>query len=80
MDDELEAVTQTGRRWRSADKARDKARAEHFGAVIAALRAGQPPTEIAERSPFTAAHLRKIARDAGIPAATRQKRPPRRES
>ena len=76
MDDELEAVAQTGRRWTAADKARDRARADHFGAVLAALRAGKPPTEIAKRSPFTATHLRQIARDNGIPPATKGKRQP----
>jgi hypothetical protein len=74
MDDELEAVTQTARRLRSADKARDKARDDHIDAVLVALRAGQPPTEIADRSPLTAARLRQIAREAGIPPATKGRR------
>jgi hypothetical protein len=79
MDDELEAVKQTGRRYTAADKARDRARDEHFAAVLAALRAGKPPTDVAELSPFTATHLRQIAREAGIEKpATR--RPPRRHS
>jgi hypothetical protein len=79
MDDELEAVRQTGRRYTSADKARDKARDEHFAAVVAALRAGEAPTDVADLSPFTATHLRQVARDAGIEAPAKR-RPPRRRS
>ena len=80
MDNELlEAVHQTGRRYIAADRARDKAREKHFAAVIAALQSGKAPTDVSDLSPFTATHLRQVARDAGIEApATR--RPPRRSS
>ena len=74
MDDELEAVKQTGRRWSAADRARDKARDEHFTAVVAALKAGRTPTDVSDLSPFTATHLRQVARDAGIPPAVKGKR------
>jgi transposase InsO family protein len=76
MDDELEAVKQSGRRWSAADRARDRIRDEHFADVLAALRAGQPPTVIADLSPYTATHLRKIARDHGIPPASKRRRRP----
>jgi len=35
------------------------------------LRAGEPPTVVAERCPFTATHLRALARKAGIEPARR---------
>jgi hypothetical protein len=74
MSDELDAVRRTARRWNAADKARDRARDEHFAAVLDALRAGVPPTEVYDLSPFTATHLRGVARDAGLPAARRSAR------
>lgn len=76
MADELEAVKRTGRRWTAADRARDKARDEHFAAVLEALRNGAVPTEVYKISPFTSTHLRGVAREAGIPAARRGKQPP----
>ena len=79
MDEELEAVRQTGRRYAAADKAREKARDEHFAAVLAALKAGKAPTDVSELSPFTATHLRQVARDAGIEKPT-TRRPPRRRT
>lgn len=72
MDDHEAAVKATGRRLRGYDKARD----EHVAAVIAALRAGHRPTDVASWSPFTAAYLRKLAREAGIPPARKGGRPP----
>jgi len=74
MSDELEAVSKTGRKWAAADAARDKARDEHFAAVLAALEAGEPPTDVYALSPFTATHLRGVARDAGLPAAKKKRR------
>lgn len=74
MSDEMDAVKSTARRWRSADKARDRARDEHFAAVLAALRVGELPTEVYEESPFTATHLRGLARDADIPPAKKRSR------
>jgi hypothetical protein len=76
MDEHEEAVRQTARRLRAADTARDKARDEHVDAVLAALRAGRPPTAIVDLSPFTATHLRKLARDNGIPPASKRRRAP----
>ncbi len=78
MSDELEAVRQTGRRWTAVNKAREQARDAHFDAVVAALRAGEAPTEVAQRSPFTATTLRCLARGADIPPAKRRPRPSRK--
>jgi hypothetical protein len=38
-------------------------------AVLPALRAGVPPTEVERLSPFTAAYIRKVARAEGVPPA-----------
>jgi hypothetical protein len=76
MSDEMDAVIRTGRKWSAADRARDRARDEHFAAVLAALKAGEAPTEVYDGSPFTQTHLRGLARDAGIPRATRRRKPP----
>jgi hypothetical protein len=35
--------------------------------VLAALRAGERPTDVAAKSPFTEAYVRKLARENGIP-------------
>lgn len=62
------------RRYRSLEKAR----AELEEAVIDALRARIPPTEVAELSPWTDRHVRNMAREHGIErAAPGPKRPQR---
>ncbi|MDG4792095.1 hypothetical protein O7626_40475 [Micromonospora sp. WMMD1102] len=38
------------------------------------LRAGEDPGDVAERCPFTATYLRKLAREAGIPPARQGRR------
>lgn len=61
--------------YRELEKAHDTV----VTAILSALRAGAAPTEVANRSPFTAAHVRKLAREAGIPPARpglKPKRPP----
>ena len=70
----MEAVRRTGKRWTALGKARDRARDEHFAAVLAALRADEQPTEVYGNSPFTQTHLRGLARDAGIPRGKRSRR------
>lgn len=64
--DELTAAT---RRYERTDAAHEAARQEVMAAVLAALRAGIPPTEVERLSPFTAAYIRKMARAEGIPPA-----------
>lgn len=64
--DELEAaVRTTGRRVAR----HERERSEHIDAVVAALKGGKRPTDVASWSPFTSAHLRKLARRAGVPRA-----------
>ena len=46
--------------------------------VIAALKAGLRPTDVVANSPFTAAYVRKLAREHGIAPAPRGGRPRKR--
>lgn len=57
----------------------ERARDRVATAVLAALRAEVEPTVVADRSPFTAAYVRRLARDADppIPAAKPGPKPPR---
>jgi hypothetical protein len=71
MDEHEAAVRRTGRKV----AAHERERAEHIAAVVAALKAGKRPTDVASWSPFTPAHLRKLARGAGIPPARKGRSP-----
>jgi hypothetical protein len=64
-DQALDALDAATARYREMEQAHDGV----VAAILAALRAGAGPTEVANRSPFTAAHVRKLAREAGIPPA-----------
>lgn len=46
---------------------RSELRDEASQLAVALLKAGAPPTEVARRAPFSAAHLRTLARIAGLP-------------
>jgi hypothetical protein len=72
MDEHEAAVRRTGRRV----AAHERERTDHLAAVVAALKAGKRPTDVASWSPFTAAHLRKLARGAGVPAGKKGSAPP----
>lgn len=76
MDEHDEAVKATAQRLRRAQSALDAAKEQHIAAVLAALKAGRPPMGVADLSPFSDAHLRQLARGAGIPAAKKGKRVP----
>jgi hypothetical protein len=66
--DELELVGQTRRRYTETGAEHERARQASIAAVLAALRAGKRPTDVAGRSPFKGAYVRRLARDNGIPA------------
>lgn len=76
--DPLDALNDSTRRYRETEKAHEDARGDVVSDVIAALRAGKRPTDVVEHSPFTAAHVRKIARDNGIEPAPRGGGPKKR--
>ncbi len=66
--DDLDAVTA---RIRRLDQKRAPLLERAKELVIEKLRAGLPPTEVAEHSPYSDAHVRTLARVAGIPPARR---------
>lgn len=59
----LDAAT---RRFRRTEQAHAAEREGTVAAVVAALRAGARPTDVAEHSPFTDSYVRRIARENGI--------------
>jgi hypothetical protein len=64
---ELEAVEQATSQYRRTEQAHEDSRGAVTAAVLAALRAGQRPTDVAAKSPFTETYVRRLARDNGIP-------------
>ena len=65
MTDHEAAVKASARRVRRHKPERD----QHIADIIAALRAGARPTDVADWSAFTSAYVRKLAREADVPAA-----------
>ncbi len=63
----LEAVEGDTRRYRQTEAAHEKSRQAVTASVLAALRAGERPTDVAAKSPFTETYVRKLARENGIP-------------
>lgn len=65
---------------RRYDRARvklDEAKSEVVAAIVAALRTGATPTEVAATAPFTPAYVRRIAREHGIEPAAPGPKPKR---
>jgi hypothetical protein len=69
MDDPMTKLDEATVRYRETEEAHKDARTEAAIAVVEALRAGKAPTEVTQRSPFTAAYVRQIARKNGIEPA-----------
>ncbi|MFI5934738.1 hypothetical protein [Actinoplanes sp. NPDC051494] len=67
----LERLTAATEQYESTGAAHERARTDALVAVVAALQAGAEPTKVADASPFTAAYVRKIARENGIAPAKR---------
>lgn len=68
----MDAMTQLAEataHYRETEAAHSEARDAAAAAVVEALRAGARPTDVTARSPFTAAYVRRIARDHGIEPA-----------
>ena len=65
----LAGLDASTRRYRKTEAAHEQSRDEVIAVVVAALRAGVRPTDVVAHSPFTAAYVRKIARDNGIEPA-----------
>lgn len=67
--DPMTKLDEATARYRETEDAHDKARDSATAAVVEALRAGERPTDVTNRSPFTAAYVRRIARENGIEPA-----------
>lgn len=67
--DPITALDHATRRYRETEQAHEEARAAVIAAALDALRAKERPTDVVEHSPFTAAYVRKLARDNGIEPA-----------
>ncbi len=63
----LEAVEAGTRRYNETEAAHERSREAVTASVLAALRGGERPTDVAEQSPFTGTYVRKLAREAGVP-------------
>lgn len=66
----LDRLIAATKRYESLNERVEKARQEVIAAVVNALREGELPTKVAEASPYTAPHVRKIAREHGIEPGT----------
>jgi hypothetical protein len=62
----LERLDASTRRYRRTEAAHEESRKASIADVLAALRAGARPTDVANRSPFTDTYVRRIARDNGL--------------
>ncbi|WP_154080457.1 hypothetical protein [Streptomyces mobaraensis] len=67
--DEMQVLDQATRHYRDTEEAHEAARQQAVEAVLTALRAGKRPTDVADRSPFSPAYVRRIARENGIAPA-----------
>jgi hypothetical protein len=75
--DPREQLLAATRRYQRTEADHAEARQQVIEAALAALRANIGPTEVERLSPFTAAYIRRLAREQGIPpAAPGPKRPP----
>jgi hypothetical protein len=79
MTEEIDMLAAATRKFERTRKAHDAAKAEVIQAALDALRAGERPTDVADKSPFTPAYIRRIARDAGIEPAAPGPKPKRGE-
>jgi hypothetical protein len=70
MTDLRAALVAATERYQSTEADHEEARRAAIDAVLAALRADIGPTEVERLSPFTAAYIRRLAREQGIPPAS----------
>ena len=69
VNDPRQSLSRASEKYRKDEQRLDQSRRVLIDAVVDALRAGVPPTEVVELSPFSSAHVRVIARQHGIPPA-----------
>ncbi|QYC38215.1 hypothetical protein Nocox_02925 [Nonomuraea coxensis DSM 45129] len=71
--DPLDALAESTRRYRETERAHEKSRDAVVECIVTALKAGKRPTDVAARSPFTDAYVRRLARENGIQAQPRRR-------
>jgi hypothetical protein len=71
----LDRLDETSRRYRRTERAHEQSRDAVIAAVVAALQAGERPTDVVRHSPFTDAYVRRIARQHGIEGPAKKGRP-----
>jgi hypothetical protein len=74
MSEHEQTIRAAAAQYQETEAAHEKARAALVAAVVAALKAGERPTDVTDWSPFTAAYVRKLARTNGIEAVPRSGR------
>ena len=67
VSDPRQSLRRASEQYREADERLEQARQALIEAVVEALRANIPPTEVVELSAFSPAHVRVIARRYGLP-------------
>jgi hypothetical protein len=73
--DVMEAVKRDTARYNKTEAAHEESRTAITSSVLAALRAGKRPTDVAAASPFTEVYVRKLARRHGVPDYLLRRRP-----
>lgn len=71
MSPALDAVRLRTRELKRSECRNDQRRDALIAAIVMALAAGERPTDVTNASPFSAAYVRRLAKAAGIPPATR---------
>jgi hypothetical protein len=71
VSDPRQVLNRATEKYREAEQRRRQARQALIDAMVAALEAGVAPTEVAALSPFSATHVRALAREHGVSPAPR---------
>lgn len=66
MSKELDRLRQATTRYRETEAAHTESTEEVRKAIVAALEAGETPTDVNREAPHTPAYVRRIAKKAGI--------------
>jgi uncharacterized protein len=66
---EMKELAGIAARLAKIEKERDQLRERALTLSLIALKDGVAPSEVSDLSPYSPAHLRKLAREQGIPAA-----------
>jgi hypothetical protein len=62
----LDALREATARYRQTEAAHKKSTDDVRAAIVAALEAGETPTDVNKEAPHTPAYVRRIAKEAGV--------------